>query len=308
MSFCGKPTGLCNACVCPDGGPPPPPNCRVRDGGPARATSPGIGAATNVGAAVTANGLLAPNLHIEYKIRQGGSMPASTPQTRSDRDDQLQRPALHHQLVDRLTDLIADGSLPPGDRINERALCERFGVSRTPLREAVAILARQGLVTLLPRRGSRVAVHDAAQVHDIIEVLGALESLARQFACQRATNPAIAAVAAAHDEMLEHFEARDMLAYFRVNERIHDLIVASAGNAELVSAHRALRARVLRALYMPNGRVERWRAAVGEHQAFVDSLVRRDGARLSRLLREHKERTWTELRPWLEQQGHAASS
>jgi DNA-binding GntR family transcriptional regulator len=216
--------------------------------------------------------------------------------------DLLQRPALHRELVERLRDMIVDGSLAPGEHLNERALCERFGVSRTPLREAVLILAREGLVEIMPRRGSRVAVLGIEQVRDIIELLGGLEAMAGELACQRATEAAVAAVKARHAEMLGFFEAGDMLSYFKANEEVHDLIVASAGNTELTAQHRVLRARVLRALYMPNIKPERWRAAISEHEAFIDAFADRDGPRLSRLLRAHKERTWNELRAWLERQ------
>ncbi len=223
--------------------------------------------------------------------------------------DLLHRPALHRELVERLNDMIVDGSLPPGERLNERALCERFGVSRTPLHEAILILAREGLVEITPRRGTRVAVLQVEQVRDIIELLGGIEALAGELACERASDEAIATVRSRHRDMLGFFETGDMLGYFKTNEEVHGLIVAAAGNAELVAQHRLLRARVLRALYMPNFRAERWRAAIKEHEAFVEALAARDGQRLSRLLREHKERTWKELRPWLEwqTQGRATS-
>lgn len=223
--------------------------------------------------------------------------------------DLLHRPALHRELVERLNDMIVDGSLPPGERLNERALCERFGVSRTPLHEAILILAREGLVEITPRRGTRVAMLQVEQVRDIIELLGGIEALAGELACERASDEAIATVRSRHRDMLGFFETGDMLGYFKTNEEVHGLIVAAAGNAELVAQHRLLRARVLRALYMPNFRAERWRAAIKEHEAFVEALAARDGQRLSRLLREHKERTWKELRPWLEwqTQGRATS-
>ncbi len=212
----------------------------------------------------------------------------------------LQRPALHRELVERLGDMIVDGSLAPGQRLNERALCERFGVSRTPLHEAILILAREGLVEIIPRRGTRVAVLQVEQVRDTIELLGGIEALAGELACDRASDEAIAMVRSRHQDMLGFFESGDMLSYFKANEEVHGLIVAAAGNAELVAQHRFLRARVLRALFMPNFRAERWRAAIREHEAFVEALVARDGQRLSRLLREHKQRTWEALRSWLE--------
>ncbi len=222
--------------------------------------------------------------------------------------DLLRRPALHRELVERLGDMIVDGSLPPGERLNERALCQRFGVSRTPLHEAILILAREGLVEITPRRGTRVAVLQVEQVRDIIELLGGLEALAGELACERASEAAIAEVRSRHADMLGFFETGDMLGYFKANEEVHGLIVAAAGNAELAAQHRSLRARVLRALFMPNFRAERWRAAIKEHEAFVEALVARDGRRLSRLLREHKQRTWEELRRWLERHPQDAAA
>ncbi len=233
------------------------------------------------------------------------------PQVASDstaKPNLLQRPALHRELVERLGDMIVDGSLPPGERLNERALCERFGVSRTPLHEAILILAREGMVEITPRRGTRVAVLQVEQVRDIIELLGGIEALAGALACERASDAAIATVRSRHEEMLGFFESGDMLGYFKANEEVHGLIVAAAGNAELAAQHRSLRARVLRALFMPNFRSERWRAAMEEHEAFVEALVARDGHRLSRLLREHKQRTWDELRSWLERQAQGADA
>lgn len=215
----------------------------------------------------------------------------------------LIRPALHQELVERLRDMIVDGSLPGGQRINERGLCERFGVSRTPLREAFLVLAAEGLIEITPRRGARVAALGPGQVRELLEVLGGLEALAGELAGERASDAEIDAIKARHAAMVERYRAGDMLAYFKLNEGIHDAIVAAAHNAELALQHRTLRARVLHALYLPNIRPERWHAALQEHEAFIAALVVRDGPRLGRLLRRHKEQTWNELRDVLEH-GH----
>jgi DNA-binding GntR family transcriptional regulator len=214
-------------------------------------------------------------------------------------DMALVRPALHQALVERLRDMIVDGTLAGGDRIEERRLCESFGVSRTPLREAVLVLAAEGLIELIPRRGARVAALEPAQIRDLLEVLGGLEALAGELACARASEAEIAAIAARHAEMRARHAAGDMLSYFKINEGIHDAIVAAAHNAALAAEHRLLRARVLHALYLPNIRAARWNAALAEHEAFMTALGQRDGARLGRLLRAHKDATWEALRACL---------
>ncbi len=209
------------------------------------------------------------------------------------------RLALHQELVERLRDMIVDGRLAGGEHIDERRLCAAFGVSRTPLREAVLVLAAEGLMELIPRRGARVAALEPAQVRDLLEVLGGLEALAGELACVRASDAEIAAIGARHAAMRARYEAGDMLTYFKINEGIHDAIVAAAHNAALVAEHRRLRARALHALYLPNIRAARWSAALEEHEAFVAALQRRDGARLSALLRAHKDATWGALRDCL---------
>lgn len=211
----------------------------------------------------------------------------------------LLRPTLHQELVERLRDMIVDGRLAGGEPIDERSLCEAFGVSRTPFREAIMVLAAEGMVELIPRRGARVAALQPEQIRELLELLGGLEALAGELACARASVEEIAAIEASHAAMRERYEAGDMLTYFKINEGIHDAIVAAAHNVTLAAQHRRLRARVLHELFLPNIRSARWSAALEEHEAFMAALARRDGALLGQLLRTHKARTWEALRDCL---------
>jgi DNA-binding GntR family transcriptional regulator len=86
---------------------------------------------------------------------------------------------LHEAVVDRLRDMIVQGELAPGTKLNERVLCMALGTSRTPLREALKYLASEGLVELLPNRGAIVAPLDPERVKQVFAVMGALEALAR---------------------------------------------------------------------------------------------------------------------------------
>src|SRR5215212_5472394 len=99
----------------------------------------------------------------------------------------IDRRPLHEQAVDRLRDEIVQGRLAPGIRLNERLLCARLGVSRTPLREALKLLATEGLVELLPNRGAVVSAIDAGRLADTLTVMGALEALAGELACRTAS-------------------------------------------------------------------------------------------------------------------------
>ncbi len=199
----------------------------------------------------------------------------------------IARKALHDEVTARLRDLIVEGELASGVRVPERELCERFGISRTPLREALKILASEGLVDLQHHRGAVVASLTAESLDDLFQVMGALEALAGEIACARASDADIADIRALHERMLEHHARHELSEYFRLNQQIHEHIIAAAGNPVLSQIYRGLSVRIRRARYMANLSKGRWDQAVSEHQQILDALTVRDGRRLGRLLREH---------------------
>jgi DNA-binding GntR family transcriptional regulator len=198
----------------------------------------------------------------------------------------VRRP-LHEEAVDRLRDLIVQGDLAPGQRLNERLLSEKLAISRTPLREAIKLLATEGLVELLPNRGAVVAAMDTARLAEALQVMGALEGLAGELACRKSTPEQIAEIRGLHDEMLSMHARGDLAGYFRHNQAIHLKIVEASGNPVLANTYRQLNVNVRRARYMANLSKERWDAAVREHEEILRALAARDVAKLKRLLRDH---------------------
>ena len=197
------------------------------------------------------------------------------------------RQVIHEQLLERLRDLIVEGELTGGARIPERLLCERFAVSRTPLREALKALAAEGLVELLPNRGARVVRLTPEAVAETLKVIGALEALAGELACQRLTADELAEIRACHFQMLAHHARRDLLAYFKANQAIHQAIVAASGNAVLQQTYANLSGRIRRARYAANLDHARWDEAVAEHDMMLRALEARDGERLAGITRLH---------------------
>ncbi|HUJ88002.1 MAG TPA: GntR family transcriptional regulator [Burkholderiales bacterium] len=197
------------------------------------------------------------------------------------------RRPLHEEAIDQLRDLIIRGELAPGARLNERVLTTRLGVSRTPLREAIKLLASEGLVELLPNRGAVVALIEPARIAETLAVMGALESLAGELACAHASERDVAEIRALHYEMLAMHARGDLDGYFRCNQAIHLRLVEASGNAVLQQTYRQLNANVRRVRYMANLSPERWDAAVQEHEAILAALAARDAARLKQLLRDH---------------------
>lgn len=194
--------------------------------------------------------------------------------------------------VGRLRDLIVDGTLSPGSRIPERALCEQFALSRTPLREALKILEAEGLVTLTPNRGAIVTRLAAKDVEAVIAVLTALEGMAADLACDRMTSEEMERIARLHERMVEHHRARSLLGYFHANQAVHQAIVDGAGNPVLSRIYRVESGRIWQYRYAGNLQEERWAEAVNEHAQILDALRRREGALLRELLRVHMIGGW----------------
>ncbi|MEM8652772.1 MAG: GntR family transcriptional regulator, partial [Pseudomonadota bacterium] len=192
----------------------------------------------------------------------------------------ITRPSLHIELLDRLRDLIIEGKLPPGTKVPERELCERYGVSRTPMREALKVLAVDGLVWLEPNRGAWVSKITIDDLEEVFPVMGALEALSGELACERITDKQIASIRDTHNDMVKYYEARDLTQYFRANQAIHEAILDAAGNTELTAMYRSLSARIRRARYIANMTEERWKKAVEEHEQILAALEKRQGHEL----------------------------
>jgi DNA-binding GntR family transcriptional regulator len=197
--------------------------------------------------------------------------------------------SLHGEVLSRLRDHIVEGNLAEGERVPERELCEMFGISRTPLREALKVLASEGLLELLPNRGARVRALSPQDLAELFDVMGGLEALAGRLACENATDEEIAEVERLHYEMYACYLRRDLHGYFQSNQLIHQRIVAAAGNAVLSSTYASFAGRIRRVRYSANlaRKRDRWGEAMREHEAILDALRRKAGQELSDILFLH---------------------
>lgn len=194
---------------------------------------------------------------------------------------------LYREVADRIGDLIEHGELAPGDRISEKQLCDRFGVSRTPLREALKVLASEGLIELLPNRGARVVRLTMKMVKDTYDLMAALEGLSGELACQRITPGEVDAIRHLHNSMLQHYRERNLMAYFQVNQQIHESILAASGNEVLQEMYNNLSQRVKRVRYSKKMTERFWSQAVEDHENMMTALEQRDGKQLGQILRDH---------------------
>jgi DNA-binding GntR family transcriptional regulator len=194
---------------------------------------------------------------------------------------------LHEQVGARLRQLIVEGAIAPGAKLNERALAEQLHVSRTPLREAIRALAAEGLVELLPNRGAVAAQPSAQDIADTFELVAGLEGIAGELAAERITEAALSELRALHYEMLAAHTRRDLPAYYRLNAEIHTQINAAACNPALTRTYRTVNARLQALRFRSNLDDAKWARAVQEHEQMLALLEARDGAALRRLLVRH---------------------
>lgn len=207
----------------------------------------------------------------------------------------IERRALHEDLADQLRRAIIHGELKPGAKISEKVLTEQFGVSRTPVREALKILSTEGLVQLIPNRGASVTQVTWTDLSDAFPIMGALEALAGELACRNATDQQIERMRTLQARMVAMFQKGDRKGYFRVNEEIHQLILDASGNATLPRLIRSVSAQVRRARYMANLSQERWAQAIDEHEVILAAFRARDGAKLGAILKVHLANKLTAL-------------
>jgi DNA-binding GntR family transcriptional regulator len=203
----------------------------------------------------------------------------------------VRRMSLHEEIVGRLRDMVLDGGLPPGQWVPELKLCDELGVSRTPLREALKVLASENLVTLMQNRGAVVAEIVPGDIVEMFEVMHPLEAAIGRLVVARASDDDLAAAQAMHARMVESHAQGARARYFEINQAIHQRFADLTGNRTLSSTYAGFAGKIRRARSLANISDARWAESVSEHEAFMAVLERRDAAAFARLLEQHSERT-----------------
>ena len=201
------------------------------------------------------------------------------------------RAPLHGGVLDRLRRMIIRCELQPGDRISEEEFGQAFGVSRTPLREALRLLAAEGLVEIRPHKGAVIAEISQSEISDTFDLMSALEQMAGPIACERVSNIDMAPLENLIREMDNQHANVDLEGYFELNREFHYRIVALGDNKVLTRVYGEMFGKLQRARYRVNYDAERWRESCAEHHWIMDALRARNGVELGHRLREHNART-----------------
>jgi DNA-binding GntR family transcriptional regulator len=202
-------------------------------------------------------------------------------------DESITKNYLHDEVAQRLRALIQSGEMKPRERLNETLLAKRFGISRTPLREAIKILSSEGLLDILPNRGAHVASISWSEIEEVAEVIAGLEATAGELLCRHITDEEVSAIETLHQKMVDAYNKNDAPTYFSLNQQIHEALMRASKNATLEGIYANLSSRIQRARFTAHKTPEQWSSAMDDHEKMVMLMRQREGVKLGQLLRDH---------------------
>lgn len=208
----------------------------------------------------------------------------------------IPRRSLQAEIISRLRDEIVEGTWAPGMRLQERVLCERYGVSRSPLREACRVIAAEGLLELQPNRGAVVTRPTLTDAVEYMEIVTALQTLAIRRACEHATDEQLSAIEALHEKMRVASRRNQVELFFELNNEIHEAIVSASGNSALVSMHEHADRHITRLQNLSGAKEASLSLSMDEHEGFINALLRRDAKTASAALATHLKTVSEEVR------------
>jgi DNA-binding GntR family transcriptional regulator len=196
---------------------------------------------------------------------------------------------LRESILETIRDAIIRGALKPGEKVAEPELAERFGISRTPIREAFRQLESEGYLSVIPRKGAVVASFSERDVDEFYTIKSILEGYAARMACERLTPREIEKLQAINEKLRQLAEEGDIKHFFKTHNDFHDLFIKAADNeklseliANLVSRFQRLR---IASLNLPG----RMKISVQEHEKIIEAFRRRSADEAERLVRKNAE-------------------
>lgn len=211
--------------------------------------------------------------------------------------------AVAEWVADVLRDRIIKGVLPAGARIVERKLSAELDVSRTPIREALKLLQADSLIEISRNKGAQVKTYSAQQTLELFDVIASLESLAAERLAERITEDQLDMLEQLHADMLSQYRAGESEAYFDINSKIHDAILAACGNLVLQQMHTKMMARARRGRFMAIMDPDRLTTAVKEHEQLMTAFRTQNSEAARQVWREHLLHTGQSVTDVLRSQG-----
>ncbi|WP_341667550.1 GntR family transcriptional regulator [Alcaligenes sp. SDU_A2] len=203
----------------------------------------------------------------------------------------VKREPMYLVIANQLRSLILKAELKPGSRVHEQYLSDLFDVSRTPLREALKVIAQEGLIELLPNKGARITAIDLQELREIFQVMTNLQALVAEQLLEHASDQDVQGLMQLHTAMVDAARQGDRDGYFKLNQNVHHEFSRLAGNSVLADIEKQLGVKIARARYMANLNPDRWLESVTEHGHIMHALQARDRAGLIAAMSEHMRNT-----------------
>ena len=196
---------------------------------------------------------------------------------------------LREKILENIRDAIISGSLKAGSRVSEPELAERYGISRTPIREAFRQLESEGYLTVIPRRGAVVSEFSQKDVEEFYAIKSILEGYAARCACEKLTPKELDKLQAINDRLADLAKHNDVKSFFKIHNDFHDLFIKAADNEKLRELITSVVNRFQRLRLMSLSLPERMRISVQEHEKIIDAFRRKDAATAEALVRLNAE-------------------
>lgn len=198
-------------------------------------------------------------------------------------------PTLREKILETIRDAIISGTITSGSRVSEPELAERFGISRTPIREAFRQLESEGYLKVIPRKGAVVSAYTQRDVEEFYAIKSILEGYAAKLACSRLTAKEIDRLQTINERLSELCEQGDIKQFFKIHNDFHDLFIKAADNDKLREMINLLVTRFQRLRLMSLSQPGRMAVSVQEHKKIIAAFRSRDCEAAELLVRKNAE-------------------
>ncbi len=196
---------------------------------------------------------------------------------------------LRERILETIRDAIISGALKPGEKVAEPELAERFGISRTPIREAFRQLESEGYLTVIPRKGAVVVSFSQRDVEEFYAIKSILEGYAARKACEKLSDREIQRLEGINEKLRTLAEDGDIKHFFKVHNDFHELFIKAADNDKLTDLIASLVGKFQRLRVASLSLPGRMRVSVDEHEKIIDAFRARDAEKAEKLVRKNAE-------------------
>jgi DNA-binding GntR family transcriptional regulator len=196
---------------------------------------------------------------------------------------------LREKILEHIRDAIISGSLKAGSKVSEPELADRYGISRTPIREAFRQLESEGYLTVIPRRGAVVSEFSQKDVEDFYAIKSILEGYAARQACNKLTDRELDKLQANNVKLAELAKENDIKSFFKIHNDFHDMFIKAADNERLRELITGVETRFQRLRFMSLSKPGRMNISVQEHGKIIEAFRRRDAETAEMLVRKNAE-------------------